>query len=304
MRPPSRTPLLVYPRTRGETPQCRPVETDPTGLSPHARGNPEGRHSIVQSIGSIPARAGKPDVRRRDVGVGGVYPRTRGETPRSRDVHESPVGLSPHARGNHIYRLQKLAPGGSIPARAGKPVAMSRTACRSRVYPRTRGETRAAQVGTRTSTGLSPHARGNPMAELRTLPHSGSIPARAGKPAAHRRSGGLSRVYPRTRGETEHGVGLVVVDYGLSPHARGNLQLPDWHRSPAGSIPARAGKPSLHGSGKRCTRVYPRTRGETMPYDRLIRWTSGLSPHARGNQLTDTPDAPRERSIPARAGKP
>ena len=50
----------VYPRTRGETAGAQGCPRSPTGLSPHARGNPESPSASPTRPGSIPARAGKP----------------------------------------------------------------------------------------------------------------------------------------------------------------------------------------------------------------------------------------------------
>ena len=155
-----------------------------------------------------------------------------------------------------------------------------------------------------TMAGLSPHARGNPRRPpLRSL-LLGSIPARAGKPAPALWSAVMRWVYPRTRGETRPPTLLTLSFLGLSPHARGNLQLTKGTISLFRSIPARAGKPMRIVTESRLSWVYPRTRGETSAAFAPTRCHSGLSPHARGNPRRRAADAGRNRSIPARAGKP
>ena len=172
------------------------------------------------------------------------------------------------------------------------------------VYPRTRGATYALPVLAVVGSGLSPHARGNQVDLSGDYPQLGSIPARAGQP---RRSRGHHRphwVYPRTRGATHQPRHNPRSVHGLSPHARGN------HSSVAGesgverSIPARAGQPAVHPNLADSVGVYPRTRGATLCRRDPPRLDAGLSPHARGNHIGNTPGDGQVRSIPARAGQP
>ncbi len=51
-------------------------------------------------------------------------------------------------------------------------------------------------------------------------------------------------------------------------------------------------------------RVYPRVGGGTRRSKICPECRRGLSPRGRGNPIVDTPDGPRERSIPAWAGEP
>ena len=111
----------VYPRSRGETGMPCTKRNDWSGLSPLTRGNLEQRPLFVESCGSIPAHAGKPDTSKWRTTIHRVYPRSRGETPSGGGYVLHFPGLSPLTRGNHLPIVQRIAIHGSIPAHAGKP---------------------------------------------------------------------------------------------------------------------------------------------------------------------------------------
>ena len=91
---------------------------------------------------------------------------------------------------------------------------------------------------------------------------------------------------------------------GLSPRERGNLPVLVLRAIVCGSIPARAGEPTLSKTRICCATVYPRASGGTRcswwPAARL----PGLSPRERGNPSRYGPGRMAVRSIPARAGEP
>ena len=152
--------------------------------------------------------------------------------------------------------------------------------------------------------GLSPRVRGNRALVQRHDRGHGSIPARAGEPAAAWDAARAAAVYPRACG------GTLVLAYvgdgcqGLSPRVRGNQ--PPWPR-PSGrgrSIPARAGEPSSVREMYALMSVYPRACGGTSPPFSVQSQVSGLSPRVRGNPQHEPPQGRRGGSIPARAGEP
>ena len=53
-----------------------------------------------------------------------VYPRACGGTLLAPQANLSEKGLSPRVRGNRIWRLERDADAGSIPARAGEPFSI------------------------------------------------------------------------------------------------------------------------------------------------------------------------------------
>ena len=139
--PGSPRPFTVYPRMYGETPDFPTGRGDWWGLSPHVRGNLHGERLTERCRGSIPACTGKPNAKGDDVHDEGVYPRMYGETvARTRKKYSVP-GLSPHVRGNLLFRLGHQGQAGSIPACTGKPATKRCSSSWSRVYPRMYGET-------------------------------------------------------------------------------------------------------------------------------------------------------------------
>ena len=96
--------------------------------------------------GSIPARAGEPGAVTQQTLSEWVYPRSRGGTNISGIGTLSGHGLSPLARGN-LYVGQSAGMNfGSIPARAGEPLAITVADRPLRVYPRSRGGTDFGQA--------------------------------------------------------------------------------------------------------------------------------------------------------------
>ena len=71
-----------------------------------------------------------------------------------------------------------------------------------------------------------------------------------------------------------------------------------------GSIPARAGEPSVSSGHRPKGRVYPRACGGTTGDDHPPVPTEGLSPRVRGNRRNGEGLVGIPGSIPARAGEP
>ena len=152
----------VYPRLRGGTRRSALFLWCRRGLSPLARGNRRGHVYPRAGTGSIPACAGEPIAIDPHPFSTRVYPRLRGGTMHGDEGSGKNLGLSPLARGNHVNRLQRKLPAGSIPACAGEPAAVRSDAFVCRVYPRLRGGTRERAAHEPSLQGLSPLARGNP----------------------------------------------------------------------------------------------------------------------------------------------
>ena len=173
-----------------------------------------------------------------------------------------------------------------------------------RVYPRTRGGTRESSVTPRGASGLSPHTRGNHLAQLQAGVVVRSIPAHAGEPRQGLQSARLEWVYPRTRGGTPPRPAGVPPVPGLSPHTRGNRGDIISGFIGRGSIPAHAGEPRSDTGSSGTAGVYPRTRGGTYTGSEIWPIETGLSPHTRGNPCCSSTVNPSIRSIPAHAGEP
>ena len=282
--PPGRS--WVYPRACGETWGLHGHNLPGEGLSPRVRGNQACLVGNSVISGSIPARAGKPRHAKKSCRRAGVYPRACGETFAFASASVTASGLSPRVRGN-LERDDAGRQGrGSIPARAGKPPAGTKSSRARWVYPRACGETKAVTPKTWWRMGLSPRVRGNRSRRCRRSCRRWSIPARAGKPTTASRSTTRIGVYPRACGETVRLRIDMLNDKGLSPRVRGNLRVSITDLLPDGSIPARAGKPPRPGPRKSWSWVYPRACGETFGAGPRSAPRPGLSPRVRGNQLS------------------
>ena len=153
------------------------------------------------------------------------------------------AGLSPRERGNHTRASETVRRGGSIPARAGEPVAGERPVDPLWVYPRASGGTISIPIARRPRSGLSPRERGNRRRCGCPLIPRGSIPARAGEPLSKSTSPTTAMVYPRASGGTAAELALLDAANGLSPRERGNRTAMSVCCRAHRSIPARAGEP-------------------------------------------------------------
>jgi len=280
----AKPPTRVYPRLRGGTKRHVQRVNALEGLSPLARGNRARELGHKRARGSIPACAGEPAPIPPSKPPTGVYPRLRGGTSVHYHDPASAEGLSPLARGNQ--------PGSGC------------CDARWRVYPRLRGGTTLIEGAVIGEWGLSPLARGNRPRWTSAAGSAGSIPACAGEPYTTSAPALRIGVYPRLRGGTRGRHSICTRTTGLSPLARGNLELAAGESSAVGSIPACAGEPwqDLHQRAKRG--VYPRLRGGTVA-DAFGAWRGGgLSPLARGNPAIGTREVGVAGSIPACAGEP
>ena len=115
--------------------------------------------------------------------------------------------------------------------------------CPAAAYPRSRGATKENRPVCHNGRGLSPLARGNLGAAVLLIYVGGPIPARAGQPLALSKKTASVKAYPRSRGATTGLEGRQKPLQGLSPLARGNLQVNFAMEGQRGPIPARAGQP-------------------------------------------------------------
>ena len=152
--------------------------------------------------------------------------------------------------------------------------------------------------------GPSPRVRGSPPPTgLSPLPQR-SIPACAGKPQRCRFSAVNETVHPRVCGEAARCCLSRCLTNGPSPRVRGSPAYLLLDASPAGSIPACAGKPSSSSATPVPHEVHPRVCGEACPMPFRPLCTAGPSPRVRGShRWGGWPVAP-VGSIPACAGKP
>ncbi len=150
-----------------------------------------------------------------------VYPRWRGEHERVGYRPELEDGLSPLARGTHLFPHPVIYLQRFIPAGAGNTWRGRREILTTAVYPRWRGEHQERDTPKASAIGLSPLARGTHHNKFVRVSQDRFIPAGAGNtgyPARYTRS---KPVYPRWRGEHKASVFTNSIKSGLSPLARG-----------------------------------------------------------------------------------
>ena len=133
-----------HPRAGGATISTKGMRKSAWGPSPRGRGNPSAARSCGSSPGTIPARAGATSVHRSLVAIEkGPSPRGRGQPayrrPRRAKARDHPraggatlspssghlyhSGPSPRGRGNRRRGCCVFWGSGTIPARAGQPLA-------------------------------------------------------------------------------------------------------------------------------------------------------------------------------------
>ena len=294
----------VYPRVCGGTYRSPSRTLWEYGLSPRVRGNLSRKENGSCIVRSIPACAGEPSGCDWPLPPAGVYPRVCGGTPRGLPPPRPKRGLSPRVRGNQRANDHIHQRGGSIPACAGEPDALLKSAAAQWVYPRVCGGTFVPATLRGCRRGLSPRVRGNLRAGPRRTSASGSIPACAGEPCPAWAWASPCWVYPRVCGGTDYDDWLAAVSAGLSPRVRGNRSHRLYLRALGGSIPACAGEPGSLPNGRLQNKVYPHVCGGTRHCVDAPAYHPGLSPRVRGNLALSTRREGRVGSIPACAGEP
>ena len=213
------------------------------GSSPLTRGKQIAAWFYSESIGLIPAHAGKTGFSDSQGDGCAAHPRSRGENSLwTRFTAPSP-GSSPLTRGKLALDSVYRAVTGLIPAHAGKTVYLRRSGSRHwGSSPLTRGKRSAFRSG-RARRGAHPRSRGEnhtgrkPCAHTRRL-----IPAHAGKTGASSRPARAGAAHPRSRGENAMSDGQISADEGSSPLTRGKLCRVVRGGQRTGLIPAHAGK--------------------------------------------------------------
>ena len=216
----------VYPRVGGGTDVSNLPIKPWMGLSPRGRGNL--RVALRRGVDgrSIPAWAGEPTPQTAPTKSRRVYPRVGGGTPCPSQLNQSPGGLSPRGRGNHLHGAAHSVSQRSIPAWAGEPNGLVLINRWRWVYPRVGGGTRKGGVVLLPCRGLSPRGRGNRGSGCWFIACLRSIPAWAGEPPCDSGYNPVATVYPRVGGGTCITLTRSLTAHGLSPRGRGNRLEP------------------------------------------------------------------------------
>jgi len=300
-RPPGRRP--AHPRWRGADRGAKFRSLTMPGSSPLARGGLLDATAPMQTVGLIPAGAGRTSTASRIASALRAHPRWRGADFEEPNPYTSFEGSSPLARGGLGGRGLQSSPAGLIPAGAGRTTRESRTGCPSGAHPRWRGaDLTRASFGT-SQPGSSPLARGGQVIVRADQPGRGLIPAGAGRTRSRTVPQMTVRAHPRWRGADVSGGSVRVDRQGSSPLARGGLTPPPGHPLAAGLIPAGAGQTWPHLRGRGRTAAHPRWRGADAQPLRESVGRRGSSPLARGGLRGAQPLHQLRGLIPAGAGR-
>ena len=193
------------------------------GRSPRERGSLKSLEGYSRAWGSIPARAGKPQLQVCSTGSAWVDPRASGEASCNGLQHYSMAGRSPRERGSRDCLRNRAMSSGSIPARAGKPAQSFSHVGSPWVDPRASGEAAPTGPGNWPTEGRSPRERGSPAEGEGWAIRERSIPARAGKPFEQAIELAPTWVDPRASGEAPAWGPLLRACAGRSPRERGSL---------------------------------------------------------------------------------
>ena len=172
-----------------------------------------------------------------------------------------------------------------------------------RAHPRSRGENCARIPRGRQLWGSSPLTRGKLYRGGQHIRRDGLIPAHAGKTTTGISRSNEDTAHPRSRGENPPAVAWRVWLDGSSPLTRGKLAATGRRYGDGGLIPAHAGKTSRGSRGPGLATAHPRSRGENVFEVSDGHANRGSSPLTRGKHPRRPRCRPRDRLIPAHAGK-
>ena len=190
-----------------------------------------------------------------------------------------------------------------IPAHAGKTVACAVGWDEKRAHPRSRGENNPFLGCSGGGLGSSPLTRGKRDTIWQGISTVGLIPAHAGKTPCWAPPYLVLRAHPRSRGENQVAVVMILSPSGSSPLTRGKRRLLVGHGKRLGLIPAHAGKTSRSLSRSRRRRAHPRSRGENRVVGPPWVGQLGSSPLTRGKLIGLAGGSQLDGLIPAHAGK-
>ena len=130
----------------------------------------------------------------------------------------------------------------------------------------------------------------------------GLIPARAGNTEVFIAADLHDGAHPRSRGEHKSSVTCGLRSPGSSPLARGTHFIAVHYPYVAGLIPARAGNTPGFRKRPSTWRAHPRSRGEHVEVEEIVKFNEGSSPLARETHPGLAAHPARGGLIPARAG--
>ena len=209
------------------------------------RGEGRGPAGREDDEGIIPAGAGRRRVQYHQTPGPRDHPRGCGEKLASIFLRFGSVGSSPRVRGEGRGEVCMEAPGGIIPAGAGRRERRSRSRCATRDHPRGCGEKMISSLRVVRPSGSSPRVRGEGLLCAFGEALRGIIPAGAGRRPLLTSDSRLPFNHPRGCGEKTKAARNAHATWGSSPRVRGEGQPPPIRRQRPGIIPAGAGRSGL-----------------------------------------------------------
>ena len=292
-----------HPRGCGEKGLTYGIVLPPVGSSPRVRGKESDWEECGRLEGIIPAGAGKSLNEGQAGGRLGDHPRGCGEKVKGKRTRSSQLGSSPRVRGKG-EGLDGLGDGRwIIPAGAGKSLGDHSHPSIIQDHPRGCGEKGASSPRERACAGSSPRVRGKDKEARRGGALRRIIPAGAGKSLRATTYKARRWDHPRGCGEKRLALATSSMMEGSSPRVRGKASRRD-RRSPAsGIIPAGAGKRVHRRRDHGRRKDHPRGCGEKRRTCSGLACSAGSSPRVRGKDRGSPHRVPRDRIIPAGAGK-
>ena len=113
----------------------------------------------------------------------------------------------------------------------------------------------------------------------------------------------MDKAHPRSRGENDEVVAVVLPLLGSSPLTRGKLGFCSHVEQVQRLIPAHAGKTKSRYRSTSAITAHPRSRGENNRFSDGQKLATGSSPLTRGKPVRVGWCLARARLIPAHAGK-
>ena len=210
-----------FPRTRGDGPVGRSPSLVPAAFPPHTRGWTGCDPGSLPSGTVSPAHAGMDLESGRRRAWLGRFPRTRGDGPGGPRCRTLRRRFPPHTRGWTFEVVGMVALEDVSPAHAGMDRRRFQWRCRTRGFPRTRGDGPSRSSTRNGPRGFPPHTRGWTSLGGSGAHPLGVSPAHAGMDLQPERAVLPQHRFPRTRGDGP----LVELDQNTEewfpPHTRG-----------------------------------------------------------------------------------
>ena len=219
--PAHRSASTAHPRSRGENEYLKRGSFISPGSSPLTRGKRRRIDPVPETVGLIPAHAGKTRPKPLTRTSSPAHPRSRRENKQLLVAAASQRGSSPLTRGKRRQRQRSGQPAGLIPAHAGKTYQAG--ACHTDVgaHPRSRGENTGDVAAAVLHGGSAPLTRGKHADQMKLYTTLGLIPAHAGKTSSGTQSLLIVTAHPRSRGENACAPSFNAHSGGSSPLTRG-----------------------------------------------------------------------------------